>query len=188
MLNVIGFVLLLATVALLSWASRRAWRQTNRVLKWGGAGLAALLATAVACVSVLALAGLMKLHTRRAPVPALKVAGTPDQIQRGQAIATSFCDACHSTTGPLTGGEDIGAHYPMGAIWRIYPVVSGLPRMPRGQFGGRRGGSAWAYRTQPQSGQALETGGIYRHHAHRHRSRRPCTQPTNAVASDWQNG
>ena len=27
MLNVIGFVLLLATVALLSWASRRAWRR-----------------------------------------------------------------------------------------------------------------------------------------------------------------
>ena len=113
MLNVIGFVLLLATVALLSWASRRAWRQTNRVLKWGGAGLAALLATTVACVSVLTLAGLVKLHTRRAPVPALKVAGTPGQIQRGQAIATSFCDACHSTTGPLTGGEDIGGHFPM---------------------------------------------------------------------------
>jgi mono/diheme cytochrome c family protein len=113
MLNVIGFVLLLATVALLSWASRRAWRHTNRVLKWGGAGLAALLATAVAGVSVLTLAGLVKLHTRRAPAPALKVAGTPDHIQRGQAIAASFCDACHSTTGPLTGGEDIGTHFPM---------------------------------------------------------------------------
>src|SRR5215467_1562445 len=113
MLYVIGFVLLLATVALLSWASRRSWRHTNRVRKWGGAGLAALLATAVAFVSVLTLAVLVRLHTRRAPVPVLKVAGTPDHIQRGQAIATSFCDACHSTTGPLTGGEDIGAHLPM---------------------------------------------------------------------------
>jgi mono/diheme cytochrome c family protein len=113
MLHVIDVVLLLATVALLSWASRRAWRHTNRVLKWGGAGLAALLATAVAGVSVLTLAGLVKLHTRRAPVPALTVAGTPDHRQRGQAIAASFCDACHSTTGPLTGGEDIGAHFPM---------------------------------------------------------------------------
>jgi mono/diheme cytochrome c family protein len=71
------------------------------------------LATAVAFVSVLTIAGLVKLHTRSAPVPDLKVAGTPDQIQRGQAIATSFCDACHSTTGPLTGGEDIGNHFPM---------------------------------------------------------------------------
>jgi len=112
MLHVIGFVLLLATVALLSWASRRAWRHTNRVRKWGGAGLAALLATAVAFVSVLTLAGLVQLHTRRAPVPALKVAGTPDQIQRGQALVTSYCDACHSTTGPLTGGEGIGAISP----------------------------------------------------------------------------
>jgi hypothetical protein len=113
MLHVIDVVLLLATVALLSWASRRAWRHTNRVLKWGGAGLAALLAPAVAGVSVLTLAGLVKLHTRRAPVPALTVAGTPDHRQRGQAIAASFCDACHSTTGPLTGGEDIGGHFPM---------------------------------------------------------------------------
>jgi mono/diheme cytochrome c family protein len=113
MLNVIGLVMLIATVALLIWSSLRAWRQKNSFLKWGGAGLAALLATAVSFVSVLTIAGLVKLHTRSAPVPDLKVAGTPDQIQRGQAIATSFCDACHSTTGPLTGGEDIGEHFPM---------------------------------------------------------------------------
>jgi mono/diheme cytochrome c family protein len=52
--------------------------------------------------------GLFKLQDRRAPVPDVKVAGTPEQIRRGQAIANSFCDACHSKTGTLTGGVDLG--------------------------------------------------------------------------------
>jgi mono/diheme cytochrome c family protein len=113
MLNVIGLVMLIATAALLIWSSIRAWRQKNSFLKWGGAGLAALLATAVSLVSVLTIAGLFKLRTRSAPVPYLKVAGTPEQIQRGQAIADSFCGACHSKTGPLIGGTDIGKDLPM---------------------------------------------------------------------------
>src|SRR5215831_4015606 len=113
MLNVIGLVMLIATAALLAWSSVRAWRQKNSFLKWGGAGLGFLLATAVSLVSVLTIAGLFKLHTRSAPVPDLKVAGTPEQVQRGQAIADSFCSACHSKTGPLTGGVDIGKDFPV---------------------------------------------------------------------------
>ena len=113
MLNVIGLVMLIATAALLAWSSVRAWRQKNGFLKWCGAGLAVLLATAVSLISVLTIAGLFKLHSRSAPVPDLKVAGTPEQNQRGQAIANSFCGACHSKTGPLTGGTDIGKDLPM---------------------------------------------------------------------------
>jgi cytochrome c553 len=75
--------------------------------------LTALLAVAVSFVSVLTIAGLFKLHARSAPVPDLKVAGTAEQIQRGQAIANSFCGACHSKTGPLTGGVDIGKDFPI---------------------------------------------------------------------------
>jgi cytochrome c553 len=29
------------------------------------------------------------------------------------AIANTFCDACHSKTGPLTGGADVGKDFPM---------------------------------------------------------------------------
>jgi cytochrome c553 len=101
-----------ATAALLIWSSIRAWRQKNSFLKWGAVGLAALLAAVVSLVSALTIAGLFKLYTRNAPVPDLNVAGTPKQIQRGQAIANSFCDACHSKTGPLTGGMDIGKDFP----------------------------------------------------------------------------
>src|SRR2546423_11197668 len=101
MLNVIGLVVLIAAAALLAWSSIRAWRAKSNFLKWGGASLAALLATTVSLVSILTIAGLLKLHIRTAPVPDLKVAGAAEQIQRGQAIANSFCDACHSGTGPL---------------------------------------------------------------------------------------
>jgi mono/diheme cytochrome c family protein len=111
--NVIGLVMLLATAALLVWSSIRAWRAKNNPLKWGGVGLATLLAAAVSLASVLTIVGLFKLHTRSAPVPDLKVAGTREQIQRGQAIADSFCGACHSQTGPLTGDVDIGEHFPI---------------------------------------------------------------------------
>jgi mono/diheme cytochrome c family protein len=115
MLNVVSLVVLIAVGALLVWSSIRAWRAKNNFLRWGGASLAALAATAVSLVTVLTIAGLLKLHIRTAPVPDLKVAGTPAQIQRGQAIANSFCDACHSKTGPLTGGVDIGEHFPVPA-------------------------------------------------------------------------
>jgi len=113
MLNVIGLVVLIATAALLAWSSIRAWRAKSNFLKWGGASLVALLATTVSLVSILTIAGLLKLHTRTAPVPDLKVAGAAEQIQRGQAIANSFCDACHSETGPLTGGVDLGKDFPI---------------------------------------------------------------------------
>jgi cytochrome c553 len=111
--NLVGLVILIAIAALLAWSGIRLWRAKNNFLKWGGTGLAALLAAAVSIVGVLTIAGLFKLQARSAPVPDLKVAGTPEQIQRGQAIADSFCGACHSKTGTLTGGEDVGKHFPV---------------------------------------------------------------------------
>jgi cytochrome c553 len=113
MLNIIGLVMLIAVAALLAWSCSRAWRLKNSLLRWGGVSLAALLAAVVSLVSAVTIAGLFKLHARDAPVPYLKVAGTPQQIQRGHAIADSFCDACHSDTGTLTGGVDIGKEFPI---------------------------------------------------------------------------
>ncbi len=111
--SVIGLVMLIATAALLVWSSIRAWRAKSNLLKWGGVGLTALLSAAVFLASVLTIAGLFKLHTRSASVPDLKVAGTPEQIQRGQAIADSFCGVCHSKSSPLTGDADIGNDFPI---------------------------------------------------------------------------
>ena len=109
----LALMTLIAAAALLAWSSLRASRAKNNFVKWGGAGLAALLSAAVTAVSVIMIVGLFKLHARGAPDPDLKVASTPEQIQRGQAISDGFCSACHSKTGTLTGGLDIGEHFPI---------------------------------------------------------------------------
>jgi hypothetical protein len=111
--NVVGLVGLMAISVSLPWLARYARRQKSRYLKWGWGGLAVLFATSMSLVSLLIVVGLIKQHTRTAPVPDLKVLSTPDQVGRGQAIADSFCDDCHSETGKLTGGVDIGKHIPI---------------------------------------------------------------------------
>lgn len=113
MLDLLSLAMLIATAALLVWSGLRAWRAKNGFLKWGGAGLAALLSTAATVVSVIMIVGLAELHARSAPTLDLKVAGTPEQIQRGQAISNGFCSGCHSKTGTLTGGLDVGEEFPV---------------------------------------------------------------------------
>jgi len=113
MLDLPGLAMLIATAALLGWSSLRAWQAKNGFLKWGGAGLAALLSTAATLVSVITIVGLFELHARSAPVPDLKVAATSEQIQRGQAVSDGFCSGCHSRTGTLTGGFDVGEGLPV---------------------------------------------------------------------------
>jgi mono/diheme cytochrome c family protein len=113
MIYFVGLAMLIATAALLAWSSLRAWRAKNGFLKWCGTSLAALLSTAVTSVSVIMIVGLVKLHARSAPAPDLRVVGTPEQIQRGQAISNGFCSGCHSKTGTLTGGLDIGDDFPV---------------------------------------------------------------------------
>jgi hypothetical protein len=94
-------------------ARKKSIIEKNPLLKWGGAGLAALASVVVASVSGLLILGLWKLHARSAPLVSLNVAGTTEQIQRGQAISDGFCSDCHSTTGRHTGGLDIGGHFPL---------------------------------------------------------------------------
>jgi cytochrome c553 len=108
-----GLVILFLIAAVLVWCGVRAWHSKNRFLKWGGTASAGLLTLIVSVVIVLMGGALLKLNARTAAAPFLKVVGTPDRIQRGRAIADSFCDACHSKTGTLTGGVDIGEHFPI---------------------------------------------------------------------------
>jgi hypothetical protein len=43
----------------------------------------------------------------------LKVAATPEQILRGQAISDGFGSGCHSRTGTLTDGLDVAKDLPV---------------------------------------------------------------------------
>jgi mono/diheme cytochrome c family protein len=101
--------LLLVTAAIfLVLLSIRARHIGNRLLKWSGMVTAAALAVVAWAFLILAAAGGIKQHHRSAPVPEVRVAGTAEQRQRGQAVVDSFCGSCHSKYGPLTGGMDIG--------------------------------------------------------------------------------
>ena len=108
MFETFDLVAQIVIAALLAWFGVRAWRSQNRLLKWAGAGSAFFLAVVASVTIVLTSAGILKLSARTAATPNLTVARTTSQIQRGQAIANGFCGACHSRTGTLTGGLDIG--------------------------------------------------------------------------------
>jgi mono/diheme cytochrome c family protein len=107
MQNIVGLVALIAIAALLAWFGFRTWRVKNRIVKWGGTALLALLSVAVLSGSVLTSLGIIKQHSRSAPIPNIKVAATPELIARGKDIADGLCGACHSHTGTLTGGYDL---------------------------------------------------------------------------------
>jgi mono/diheme cytochrome c family protein len=113
MQNIVELTMLIVAAALLAWLGIRCWRHKNIVLKWVGSGLAAVLTAAVSLVGALMIAGLFRLHVRSAGIPDIKVAGTASQIQRGRAITDGFCGACHSKTGLLTGGFDVGDDFPV---------------------------------------------------------------------------
>ncbi len=112
-INLLWPSIFIGLAAVLAYLCARAARSKQRFLKWGGAGVAGLGAAAFALLGLVALTGIDRLQARRAPVPDLKVAGTPEQIHRGRAIASAYCDACHSSAGTLTGGRNLGEHMPM---------------------------------------------------------------------------
>ena len=118
MFETFDLVAQIVIAALLAWFGVRAWRSQNRLLKWAGAGSAFFLAVVASVTIVLTSAGILKLSARTAATPNLTVARTTSQIQRGQAIANGFCGACHSRTGTLTGGLDIGKDFslPLGSF------------------------------------------------------------------------
>jgi mono/diheme cytochrome c family protein len=113
MLELLGPAMSISAAALLARSSLRTWRAKNKFLKWGGAVLAALFSASASLISVIMVIGLLKLHARSAPALDLKVAGTPEQIVRGQAISDGFCSSCHSKTGTLTGGLDVAKDLPV---------------------------------------------------------------------------
>ena len=80
MFELFALATLMLIAALLAWWGLRAWRTKNGLVKWGGAGLAALLSTAATLISLISIVGLFKLHARSAPAPVTKVEGTTERI------------------------------------------------------------------------------------------------------------
>ncbi len=102
-LNVLPVVLGIVVFGGLLWWSLRL---QNAALKWIGAISFGLLALLLALVTILALVGDARLSAKPGnPVSQLPVAGSPDQIARGQSLV-HMCARCHSSSNgvPLDGG------------------------------------------------------------------------------------
>jgi len=115
-LNIIIWVVLAAASVLVGWLAWRAWHAKKALVKWGGGILGSLLTIVVGALTVVALIGLVKFFTlRKAAVPDVQVAGTPEQIARGEYLASTMCASCHSPNRelPLAGGVDLGQDFPM---------------------------------------------------------------------------
>lgn len=123
MFDVVGVLSLVALTVGLGFLTTRAWRLRNAVLKWIGSLLASVLTVIPAALLVFALVGFYKLNARYAnPAADIKVAGTPEQIARGQQLA-HVCTGCHSATKdfqlPLAG-VDVATRYDMSFLGTFY--------------------------------------------------------------------
>ena len=114
--NILVWLIIVVAAVLLGWLTFRAWHARKKIVKWVGIIVSGLFAIILALLSVLMLVGMVKIYPlRSAPVPDLQVARSPEQIERGRHLASSFCAGCHSPTSelPLTGGVDMGKDFPM---------------------------------------------------------------------------
>ena len=119
--SLLGLLAFALVAAFFVWLVTRAWRARRPVLRWLGVVPAALFALLFTALTVLAAIGLYRLqapHTN--PVAVVQVAGTPEQIARGERFA-SGCADCHSSTGklPLDGSKDnfLAGGPPLGVMY-----------------------------------------------------------------------
>lgn len=126
--NILIFLVLIALTGLLAWLTWRALRARRLWVKLAG-GLGAGLLTLVFGLGAFAGGcGLFMYYFPGAPpAPDLTVAGTPEQVARGEYLAAIACVGCHGQPGPdgrpdghpLSGGWDMAASEGFGFVGRI---------------------------------------------------------------------
>lgn len=120
--NLITLIILIALVVLFTWLVTRAWTSKRWFIKWTGVILAGLFTLLFALVTLVLVKGLYDI-SRPYPVAVVNVsiAGTPEQIARGEHLATVLCATCHSQNGqlPLSGGNNLSADagLPLGDLY-----------------------------------------------------------------------
>ncbi len=121
MVDFVGLGVLLLLTLLFGFLLKRAWGSRNAILKWVGLVLMGLLTLLFAVVFVTALVGTIRLNgnfNASHPVSNITVAGTPEQVARGEQLVTT-CTGCHGTDGgfPLKGNNFEGMGPPLGTLW-----------------------------------------------------------------------
>ena len=117
-MNFIVLLVLLVVTIFAGWLTLKAVRARKlwvKILATLGAGLLTLI---LAALTIFGSLGFKALYFPNAPTPPdLKVAGTPEQIARGEYLANISCIGCHSGVDaagnptsqmPLSGGWNIG--------------------------------------------------------------------------------
>jgi len=107
MFDIAGVAILVILIVVFGFLTVRATRAKTRWLKWIGVLLSGLLTLIPAALLVLALIGFYKLNKRYDnPVEEIQVAGTVDQIARGEKLA-NVCVSCHTPSAelPLSGNN-----------------------------------------------------------------------------------
>jgi mono/diheme cytochrome c family protein len=120
MFDLVGVIVLVLLIAGFGWLALRARRAKQALVKWGGLGVSSLLAVVCCVALVVALVGFYKLTypPYHYAVSDLKVAGTPEQLARGEKFM-SFCAACHGPSGkpPLAGQNFSEGGPPVGTLY-----------------------------------------------------------------------
>jgi mono/diheme cytochrome c family protein len=114
--NILSWLVVVVVAVFFGWLTVRAWKARRWFIKWPGVILSGLLTLLFGLVSAVALIGLVKVYAPSAgPVQDIHVAGTPEQVARGQHIANALCAECHSTDNslPLVGGRDFSKAIPI---------------------------------------------------------------------------
>jgi len=114
--NLLTWLVIVVVTVVFGWLTWRAWRAKRWFVKWPGVVLSGLLTLVLGLVSVLAAIGLYQFYAPRgSPIEELQVAGTPEQIARGEHLAKIECVGCHALNGelPLSGGRDVAADLPL---------------------------------------------------------------------------
>ena len=98
--NLIPLVVLVGIIVLLAWLTRRAWRSKRAPVKWVGVVAAGTLSLLCTLGTLVVAKGFFDLY-RPYPVAEahVSIAGTPEQIARGEQLAAFLCASCHSPNG-----------------------------------------------------------------------------------------
>jgi len=115
--NLLAFLALVALLVLFGWLTLRAWRIQRLLFRIPALLLSGLLALVFLVVVFVAGKGLAFAYIAPEPAPDLSVAGSPDQIARGEYLVNIACVGCHGADGvgefPLTGGLEFSEEIPL---------------------------------------------------------------------------
>jgi len=118
----VSLVIVLALAVLFGWLAFKAFKSPKGWVKWLGGILASLLALLFAGITVAGIYGTMQMTKKYTViVPAVTIAGTAEQVARGESVAERLCVGCHSLDSelPLSGGSSMSeaAGMPLGDVY-----------------------------------------------------------------------